>query len=168
MEPWRRLDRAGVDDARRHLAACCGSSRWVDRMLARRPFSSRIALLTAAREEWFGLDPRDWQEAFAQHPRIGDRDALAARFPATHALSAREQAGVDQAPAPVLDALAAANTAYEERFGHTFIVCATGKSAEEMLALLRARLQNEPERELRVAAEEQAKITAIRLERGGV
>ncbi len=166
MEPWRRLDRADADEARRQLAACCGSTRWVERMLARRPFRSRIDLLTAAREEWFALEPRDWREAFTQHPRIGDRHALAARFPTTHALSAREQAGVDEAPASVLDALAAANGAYEERFGHTFIVCATGKSASEMLALLRERLQNEPARELGVAAEEQAKITAIRLERG--
>lgn len=132
-------------------------------MLARRPFDSRVGLLTAAREEWDSLGPEDWREAFAHHPKIGDRQALAVRFPATHTLSAREQAGVSSATQAVLDTLTEENRRYEDRFGHIFIVCATGKTAEEMLALLRARLGNDPEIELRIAAEEQAKITALRL-----
>ena len=146
------------------LRACCGSTRWVERMLVRRPFGGRDALLKAAREEWFALPPTDWLEAFSHHPQIGDRASLAARFPATHHLSEREQAGVGNARADVLTALAEANQTYADRFGFIFIVCASGKSAEEMLRLLRARLPNDRDTELRVAAEEQAKITALRLD----
>ncbi len=111
------------------------------------------------------LAPADWLEAFAAHPKIGDRDALRAKFAATAAWSAIEQAGVDGAPEEVLDALADANDRYHERFGYIFIVCATGKTAEEMLALIRERLSNDPEVELRTAAAEQAKIARIRLEK---
>ena len=165
MEPWRRLDGAGADEARRLLATCCGSGRWVDRMLTRRPYGNRIGLLTAAREEWDALAPRDWREAFAHHPKIGDREALAARFPATHELSARAQAGVSGAREDVLEALAEGNRRYEEKFGYIFIVCASGRSADEMLALLNARLGNDAETELRLAAAEQIKITELRLQK---
>lgn len=133
-------------------------------MIARRPFGSRDALLAAAREEWFALSPDDWREAFSHHPKIGDREALRARFPATRHLSEREQAGVSGASDDVLEALAEGNLAYEQKFGHIFIVCATGRSAEEMLAALRARLVNDVDTEIRLAAGEQAKITALRLE----
>ena len=134
-------------------------------MLARRPFGSREALLTAARDEWFALDEADWREAFTHHPRIGDRESLRARFPSTAHLSAREQSGVSAASDEVLDALAAGNRAYEEKFGFIFIVFASGKSAEEMLGLLRARLGNDdPGREIRIAAGEHARITERRLE----
>ena len=145
------------------LSRACGSARWVDRMMARRPFGSDARLLRAARIEWFGLTEADWLEAFSLHPQIGDRASLAARFPATHDLSAKEQAGVGRAHDDVLSALAEANATYLDRFGFIFIVCATGKTAEEMLALLRARLPNNRATELRNAAEEQAKITALRL-----
>ena len=145
------------------LSRACGSARWVDRMMARRPFGGDARLLRAARIEWFGLTEADWLEAFSHHPEIGDRGSLAARFPATHDLSAKEQAAVGQAGDDVLSALAEANAAYRERFGFIFIVCATGMTAEEMLALLRARLANNRATELRTAAEEQAKITALRL-----
>lgn len=133
-------------------------------MLARRPFGSRDALHRAARDEWWALGPDDWRKAFSHHPKIGDRASLAARFPATHALSEKEQAGVASAPAAVFDALAEDNRAYEQRFGYIFIICATGKNAETMLARLRDRLANDPETEIRIAAEEQAKITALRLD----
>ena len=145
------------------LLRACGSTRWVDRMMARRPFGNDARLLFAARNEWFGLTEADWLEAFSHHPKIGDRAALAERFPATHDLSAKEQAGVGGAGADVITALAEANDLYEQRFGFIFIVCATGKTAEEMLQLLRDRLPNDRATELRVAAEEQAKITALRL-----
>lgn len=164
MARWRELDAAPPGEARDTLRACCGSSRWVERMLARRPFGGRDALLKAAREEWSSLPSEDWLEAFSHHPKIGDRASLAARFPATHHLSEREQAGVGGARADVLAAIAEANQAYVDRFGFIFIVCASGKSAGEMLQLLRARLPNDRETELRVAAEEQAKITALRLD----
>jgi len=163
MELWQRLDAGAPEDARALLEACCGSTRWVERMLASRPFNGRQRLLATARDEWIQLSPDDWLEAFAHHPKIGDREALRQRFPTTHQLSEREQAGVGNASDDVLDALAAANRAYEGRFGYIFIVCATGKSAEEMLTILRERLRNDPSREIHIAAEEQAKITALRL-----
>ena len=164
MERWQELDAAVAADARATLSACCGSSRWVEQMLARRPFGTRAALLNTAREEWWALSPADWLEAFSHHPRIGDRASLAARFPATHHLSAREQAAIADATVDVLTALADANQAYLDRFGFIFIVCATGKTANEMLELLRERLPNDPDTELRIAAEEQARITALRLD----
>lgn len=122
-------------------------------------------MLSAAREEWFALEPADWMEAFAAHPKIGDRDALHTRFAGTRQLAAREQSGVDGAPEEVLSALAAGNAAYEGKFGYTFIVCATGLTAGQMLARLRERLPNDPATELRMAADEQAKITELRLKK---
>jgi 2-oxo-4-hydroxy-4-carboxy-5-ureidoimidazoline decarboxylase len=157
------INQAGPDAARAILTRACGSTRWVERMLARRPFANDARLLFAARVEWFGLTEADWLEAFSHHPRIGDRASLAARFPATHDLSAKEQAGVGAAREETLDALAQANDDYVAKFGFIFIVCATGKRAEEMLQLLRDRLNNDRATELRIAAEEQAKITALRL-----
>ena len=132
-------------------------------MLQRRPFGSDAELLTAARDEWFALTPDDWREAFSHHPKIGDRESLRARFPETADLSADEQGGVAAASEPTLAALAADNRAYEEKFGYIFIVCAAGKSADEMLELLRERLLNNPENEMLIAAGEQAKITERRL-----
>lgn len=158
------INQADTEAARAILMRACGSTRWVDRMLARRPFANDARLQFAARVEWFGLTEADWLEAFSHHPKIGDRASLAARFPATHDLSAKEQAGVGAAREETLDALAQANDAYAAKFGFIFIVCATGKSAEEMLQLLRDRLNNDRTTELRNAAEEQAKITALRLQ----
>lgn len=132
-------------------------------MLRRRPFGTEDDLIRIARGEWFNLAPEDWLEAFADHPRIGDRDALARRFPETHHLAAGEQSGVAGSSSDVLNALAEGNAAYESRFGHIFIVCATGLDAPTMLRTLKERLGNDPSTELRIAAEEQAKITAIRL-----
>lgn len=158
-----RLNTASEVDARAFLTTCCGASGWVERMLARRPFASDDEVLALARDEWWALTPDEWREAFRHHPRIGDRESLAARFPSTAHLSIAEQRGVSAASDATLDALAEGNRAYAARFGYIFIVCATGKSAEEMLALLRARLQNDATTELRVAAEQQAMITELRL-----
>jgi len=163
MEQWQAIDRADPEGARRLLRACCGSERWVERMMHSRPFASRETALAAARDVWLSLDETDWREAFSRHPKIGDRDALQRRFPESHQLSAREQAGVDGAHEDVLGELASRNREYEARFGYIFIVCATGKSAGEMLVLLRERLTHSPADEIRVAAGEQAKITALRL-----
>ena len=130
-------------------------------MLARRPFHTSAALLKAARDVWFGLSNADWREAFSHHPKIGDRDALKSRTDAD--LPAREQEGVATASSEVMDELARGNREYEKAFGHIFIVCATGRSADEMLAVLRERVENDPHIEIRIAAEEQAKITDLRL-----
>jgi 2-oxo-4-hydroxy-4-carboxy-5-ureidoimidazoline decarboxylase len=163
MARLREINEAPADGARAILSRACGSSRWVDRMMARRPFANDAKLLFAARNEWFGLTEADWLEAFSHHPRVGDRAALEMRFPKTHDLSAKEQAGVGAAGEDLLTALAEGNSAYHDKFGFIFIVCATGKSAGEMLALLRERLTHDRANELRIAAEEQAKITALRL-----
>ena len=167
MEPWERTDRASSEEARRLLATCCGSSAWVERMVRRRPFGGAERLVTAARAAWVDLTHTDWLEAFTHHPKIGDRASLARRFAGTGDLSAQEQSGVDDASADVLDDLATANRTYEEKFGYIFIVCATGKSAGEMLALLRERLLNDSAAEIHIAAEEQSKITRLRLQRLG-
>jgi 2-oxo-4-hydroxy-4-carboxy-5-ureidoimidazoline decarboxylase len=132
-------------------------------MLARRPFKGREGFLAAARDEWFALSPADWREAFDHHPRIGDREALRRRFSTTRHLSEKEQAGVDAASEQQLNALEERNRSYEQRFGYIFIVCATGRGAGEILALLDERLKNDPEVELRIAAGEQARITELRL-----
>jgi 2-oxo-4-hydroxy-4-carboxy-5-ureidoimidazoline decarboxylase len=163
MDTWQRIDEASPPDARAILYAACGSTRWIERMLALRPFASRDTLLAAARREWSALTPDDWREAFEHHPQIGDVESLRARFPATHHLSTNEQAGVVGATDDVLAALAEANRQYLERFGYIFIVCASGKTAEEMLGLLRERLKNSADAEIQIAAEEQARITALRL-----
>lgn len=163
--PHAILNALPLEPARAALARCCGATRWQEGMLARRPFGSRELLLRAADEVWWSLERADFLEAFSHHPRIGeDRAELARRFASTAQLSAGEQAGVANADHATLDALRDANRAYFARFGHIFIVCASGKSAPEMLALLQARLPNAPDAELRIAAAEQAKITALRLE----
>jgi allantoicase len=153
-------------DAAACLSHCCGSTRWVAAMVASRPFTSRTHLHGAAEQAWWHLDQADWHEAFTHHPRIGaDREALREKFGATAAWAQGEQSGVAGADETVLEALAEGNAAYQARFGYIFIVCATGLAADEMLARLRSRLDLEPQAELRVAAGEQAKITAIRIDK---
>lgn len=161
----RRLDALPEQEARRALAACCAAERWIERMLAARPFESRERLLEAAERIWRDLDRADWLEAFAAHPRIGQLDGIRRDAATAARWSSQEQAGAQSADAATLVELAEANRRYEERFGHLFIVCATGKSAAEMLALLEQRLENSPDRELETAAAEQAAITRLRLEK---
>jgi 2-oxo-4-hydroxy-4-carboxy-5-ureidoimidazoline decarboxylase len=150
-------------EARAAFLRCCGSTRWADHMAARRPFPSEVELFAAAEDVWRGLTREDWLQAFAAHPRIGDVDSLRKKFAAIAAWSAQEQAGMVGAADEVLLALAEGNHAYVAKFGYIFIVCATGKTAEEMLTLLRQRLGNTPEEELLHAAAEQEKITRLRL-----
>jgi 2-oxo-4-hydroxy-4-carboxy-5-ureidoimidazoline decarboxylase len=160
----RALDAMEEAEARAALTRCCGAHRWVEGMLARRPFGSDEPLRRAADEVWASMEREDVLEAFSHHPRIGaNMDELRMRFAATSAWSAGEQAAVSHADEATLASLRDGNLEYEARFGHIFIVCATGKSAAEMLALLRERMPNERDEELRIAAGEQAKITKVRL-----
>ena len=147
------------------LERCCGASHWVARMLANRPFHTMQDLLTTAEREWSAMQDQDWLEAFAHHPKIGDVDSLRKKFASTAQWAAGEQSSVQQANEETLQQLAAGNTAYENKFRFIFIICATGKSAEEMLAALQQRLPNDRSKELQIAAAEQAKITALRLKR---
>jgi 2-oxo-4-hydroxy-4-carboxy-5-ureidoimidazoline decarboxylase len=159
-----RLNQASPANAIAAFTRCCGASRWAEAMAARRPYSDDAALLGAAEAAWPLLTEAGWREAFGHHPKIGDLESLRMKFADTGALAAQEQGQVAAAEAPVLHALAEANRRYEEKFGYIFIVCATGKSAAEMLALLHSRLPNLPEMELPIAAEEQKKITRLRLQ----
>jgi len=148
----RRLNTRTDDEARSELTACCGSSLWVEQMLSARPLDDLLARTDAI---WSALGPDDWREAFAAHPRIGEKKSD--RF------SSGEQSGTAGAASTTMTALAEANREYEQRFGHIYIVCASGKSADVMLTLARQRLNNSADEELRVAAEEQRKITRSRL-----
>jgi 2-oxo-4-hydroxy-4-carboxy-5-ureidoimidazoline decarboxylase len=159
------IDGMPADRAAGLLAECCGASRWVRAMVERRPFRRREALFSAAGEVWRSLAPDDWKEAFAHHPRIGERSGALAQGALGEGWSAGEQAGVSSAEEATRRALAEVNRQYEARFGYVYIVCATGRSAEEMLALARRRLVNDPAAELAVAAEEQEKIMLLRLEK---
>lgn len=160
-----RLNALPDDEAEAAFLTCCGATRWAREMARRRPFASRAEVLETAAEVWLALDPEDWDEAFRAHPRIGERKAAPAQSAQAAAWSAQEQAGAATAGDEVAAALAEGNRAYEERFGRIYIVCATGKTADEMLAILRGRLANDPATELHAAAAEQAKITALRLEK---
>jgi allantoicase len=160
-----RLDALTGDDAARELLACCGSRAWADRVTAARPFGSLDAVLTRADAAWKELAEADVREAFLAHPRIGEREAAKEQGAAARAWAAEEQAASTGAAEATAAALAAENRAYEAKFGHVFLICATGKSADEILASLRARLGGTAAEELANAAEEQRKITRIRLEK---
>jgi OHCU decarboxylase len=147
-----------LDDglARAAFLRCCGSTRWADAMTDARPFENVDALRARGEEVWRSLGPPDWLEAFAAHPKIGERRAVSA-------WSAAEQAGMQSADDDVRARIERLNVEYEKRFGFIFIVCATGKAPGEMLRILERRIANQPESELSLAAEEQRKITALRL-----
>ena len=147
------------------LTKCCGSSAWVKRMLPFIPADDMIELLEDAEEEWNKCSEDDWKEAFSHHPKIGDVESVAKRFTSTAQWAAGEQSAVNLASKETIEALAEGNRLYEEKFGYIFIVCATGRSAEEMLMLLRSRLKNNPEEEILIAADEQNKITKLRIEK---
>ncbi len=153
-------------EAARALERCCGAARWVQGMLSRLPFATHTAMYAAAVEIWAQLGPEDYREAFSHHPEIGaNLDELRKKFASTADFSQTEQSGALGASEATLRALRDGNRAYRERFGFSFIVCATGKSAQEMLALLQVRLKHAPDLELNIAATEQAKITHLRLEK---
>ena len=158
-------ERINGADGRELLANCCAASAWIEGMLARRPFSDDIAVLTAAEQVAGKLSESDWLEAFAAHPLIGDVESLRLKYAATKQLATGEQSGVAGAAEATLKELADLNHAYRERFGFIFIVFATGKSADEMLAILKGRIGNSRKDEIRNAAAEQLKITRLRLEK---
>ncbi len=145
------------------LMQCCGSTGWAKMMLTHFPVDDLVELLECAEEVWFECSEADWQEAFSKHPKIGDMEELEKKY--TGRAEAGEQSGVMTASSQTIEALAEANKEYEKKFGYIFIVCASGKSAEEMLGILQSRLQNTVADEIKIAADEQNKITKLRLER---
>jgi OHCU decarboxylase len=159
LAEWNEADEAAALGA---MLACCAACRWAQTMVALRPFSGIETLSLTADEVWSTMEQSDWMEAFAAHPRIGERNSASASATAA-AWSEQEQASAARAAQQVIADLAEGNAQYEQRFGFTYIVCATGKSAEEMLAILQRRLGNTRETELREAAEQQRQIMQIRL-----
>ena len=159
LNAWNNADDATAFDA---MIACCGAKRWAAAMVALRPIGSVFALSEAADRVWSTMNESDWMEAFACHPRIGERKAAHATAKSV-AWSKQEQSSAASASENVLAEIAEGNAQYEERYGFTYIVCATGKSAEEMLAILKRRLACNRDAELREAAEQQRQITQIRL-----
>ena len=155
------LNTADAARAEQMLRACCGASRWATRVAALRPFADAAALHAAAEQCWAEATESDLLEAFAAHPMIGDVEVLKDKF---NRQAHAEQGQVAAASDAVISALARRNNEYHEKFGFIFIVCASGKSAEEMLALLEARIDNDRPAELANAAAEQAKITRLRLD----
>ena len=160
-----KLNNFSTRDAITLFRQCCGCVKWANEMETRRPFSNLEHLYAVADEVWNTLTIEDWKEAFTHHPKIGDVNELREKFPSTAHMAEGEQSGVAHTSEKILKALSEGNQLYEAKFGYIFIVCATGKSAEEMLTLLNARLNNIPSEEITIAAGEQAKITKIRLKR---
>jgi 2-oxo-4-hydroxy-4-carboxy-5-ureidoimidazoline decarboxylase len=161
LSRWNQLS---DQEAASEILDCCGSKDWARELAHSRPISDEASLEAASDEIWNRLGVQDWLEAFSKHPRIGERKAPRQASVQSAKWSAQEQQNVD-ADGEAQSALTKANREYEQRFGRIFIVCATGKSAREMLDILRRRLQNDDATELRAAAEEQRKITNIRLKK---
>ena len=172
MEGPECLNSLTAPDAAAEFLKCCGSRNWARQLTGARPFASLDELVVRADQIWWALEPGDWLEAFHSHPKIGEKKAAAETAAAAQRWSEDEQLGIRDSAQQTIDELAELNRAYEEKFGFIFIVCASGKSSDEMLAILRDRLGNSPGEELRNAAAEQAKITQLRLNKllnaGGV
>jgi len=158
-EALAAFNSSSLEHAERDLMAACASRPWAGEVARGRPYDDVDALLAASEAAWFALEPRDWLEAFAAHPRIGERGGHQPES------SDREQSTLMESEAATRAAINEANRKYEARFGHVFLISAAGKTAPEVLAALHGRMDNDPQTELRVAAQEQAKITRRRLER---
>ena len=163
MDAIDRINSIPSEQAEAEFLKCCGSRRWAAKMTAERPFENVAEMVTAADRIWRTLESTDWLEAFDSHPRIGETKAAASVARESLSWSEAEQSGTRDSTQQTMEELAELNRQYQEKFGFIYIVCATGKSAEEMLAMLRERLNNDPATELRNAATEQAKITTLRL-----
>lgn len=161
----QQLNDSSREEAVSELLKCCGSESWANRVTDERPFHDLDSLLRTSDRIWLALDASDWLEAFGHHPRIGERKAARDVSDQSQRWSEEEQSGAGTSSEVAMRELIAANSEYESRFGFIFIVCATGKSTKEMLALLKERLKNETDKELRVAAEEQRRITNLRLKK---
>ena len=154
-----------ADDAKAEFLKCCGSHLWAETMAAARPFASQNDLLMKGDDVCSSLDETEWLEAFRAHPKIGEKKALAAQTAQERNWSSQEQSAMQSAAADIVSQLAERNLEYETKFGFIFIVCASGKSSAEMLSMLNSRMANDRQTELQVAAEEQRKITRLRLQK---
>ena len=159
------LNSLTISDANEQFETCCGAANWVEKMNQNRPFQNKEDLYQKAESIWYSLSSKDWLEAFTHHPKIGNIDSLRKKFHNTKSISKDEQSGINDAAESTLKDLAESNQLYQDKFGFIFIICATGKSADEMLALIKIRLNNNANAEMLNAAEEQNKITQLRLEK---
>ena len=153
------------EEATKELLQCCGSKRWASATATGRPYDTLEILLATADDIWWSLNPNDWIEAFRSHPKIGEKKAADNVSAQSQQWSGQEQSGVANASNTTIDSLADLNREYEQKFGFIFIICATGKTSDEIVAALRERLQHDPAAELPIAAAEQSKITALRLKK---
>ncbi len=160
-----RINQLPADEVRKALLDCCGSRAWVDQMLAQRPFADDAQLFENADRIWARLGRKEWLRAFRHHPPIGSKRAKSKQSNAARQMSAGEQSAATKSSPETLKVMQAANQAYQATFGHVFLICATGKSADDILKSLQVRLSNSSDTELRVAAEENRKITQLRLEK---
>lgn len=161
--PTHKLNRLSHEEAYAELLKCCGSTRWAREVAALKPFWDVTQVVVIGHRVWSELGEADWLEAFRAHPRIGESKAEKKVTEEERRWSEGEQSRARGSSEETLAALAAANREYEERFGFIFIVCASGRTAEEILAALGGRMANDRDTELRVAAAEQWKITELRL-----
>lgn len=164
-EALEQLNALSKEEAESELLKCCGSTLWARRMAEARPFDSLEELLAEADSIWWALEKEDWLEAFSRHPKIGGKESERAQTAAARNWSEQEQSGMRSADEETRRALMDANREYAQKFGYIYIICATGKTADEMLSILKGRLHNDANKEIRVAAEEQLKITHLRLEK---
>ena len=157
LSSFNNLDK---EAAAKQLFSCCGSGKWVSLMMNAFPFESEKELINKATTIWYHeCDREDWLESFTHHPQIGDKKSLSEKF------AGKEQESVMSASEEIIEGLAKANIEYKRKFGFIFIVCATGKSAAEMLRLLNDRLSNDRNEELKIAMGEQHKITLLRFKK---
>jgi allantoicase len=147
------------------LLDCCGCNKWAEQLATLRPFATRAQVSEASDKIWTALSHDDWLEAFRHHPPIGGKQAATKQSATASRWSSAEQSRAQVAPSAVLTAIAEGNRAYAAKFGYVFLICATAKTSEEILQAMKQRMSNNPETELRVAAEEQRKITRLRLEK---
>jgi 2-oxo-4-hydroxy-4-carboxy-5-ureidoimidazoline decarboxylase len=159
----QELNHLPQEQLKQELFRCCGSTAWVNKMVTAFPVEDYVDLMEDAEEKWYQCTESDWKEAFTHHPRIGDIDSLQKKFASTSNWASGEQSGVATASDEILKSLAESNQQYEQKFGYIFIVCATGKRADEMLEILQSRIINNPAKEIEVAADQQLQITKIRL-----
>ena len=157
------LNGLAFSEAAAQFNLCCGATNWIKIMNQSRPFQNKNEVYQQAESIWLSLSSEDWLEAFTHHPKIGNINSLRKKFQNTKSISKNEQSGVNNATESTLKDLAESNQLYEDKFGFIFIVCATGKSSDEMLALIKMRLNNNAKIEMQNAAKEQNKITQLRL-----
>ena len=159
------LNSLSTGEAAKELLQCCGSKRWARQMSSARPYENIADVISRANEVWQSLDRDDWLEAFRSHPKIGEKKTAETLSAQARQWSGQEQSGVNTASTETTNALAMLNREYEQKFGFIFIICATGKTSDEMLAALRERLDHDAAEELPIAADQQSKITELRLKK---